>query len=231
MSTGLRRPWRGRQIANMSAVREDVAARAARGVAWAYLPLSLLLAVRAHDRPGEILEDEDLTASLPRRLGLSGVIEREIQNYERAAKRGRSVDAGDVVNLVRLVLRRPDAEAILRDTGERVAREYVRRVPRPWLRLARALPARASLALGRRAATRLLRRMVGQGTVDGNARPARIRVTSDLVRSDSTATTCVLYAAAAQEVVRAYAGDRPRLEQQRCASQGAPFCEWTIGEA
>ncbi len=214
----------------MSAVREDVAARSTRGVTWAYLPLTLLLAVRAHDRPGEILESEDLTASLPRRLGLSGVIEREIQNYERAARRGRNVDAGDVANLVRLVLRRPDAEAILRDTGERVAQEYVRRVPRLWLRLARALPARASLALGRRAATRLLRRIVGDGVVNASARPAQIRVTSELAHSDVTGTACVLYAAAAQEVVKQYAGERPRLQQQLCASQGSPFCEWTIAE-
>lgn len=197
---------------------------------WAYLPLSLLLAVRAHDRPGEILESEDLTASLPRRLGLSGVIEREIQNYERAARRGRSVDASDVINLIRLVLRRPDAEAILRDTGERVAQEYVERVPRLWLRLARALPARASLALGRRAAARLLKRIVGNGRVEVSPRPARIRVTSELARSDTTGTACVLYAAAAQSVVRRYAGER-RLEQQRCASEGSPFCEWTIAEA
>jgi bacteriochlorophyll 4-vinyl reductase len=215
----------------MNAVRADVAAHAARGMTWAYLPLSLLLAVRAHDRPGEILESEDLTASLPRRLGLSGVIEREIQHYERAARRGRSVDASDVVNLIRLVLRRPDAEAILRDTGERVAHEYVERVPRLWLRLARALPARASLALGRRAAVRLLKRIVGDGKVEASARPARIRVTSELARSDATCTACVLYAAAAQSVVRRYAGEQPRLEQQRCASEGSAFCEWTLAEA
>ncbi len=215
----------------MNAVRDEVASSGAQGAIWAYLPLSLLLAVRAHDRPGEILEDEDVTASLPRRLGLSDVIDREIRSYERAAKAGRKVDAADVVNLVRLVLRRPDAEAILRDTGRRVADEYIRRVPRFWRRTAHALPARASLALARRAARRLLRRIVGDGEVAGTRRPPVLRVSSALAATDSSHTACVLYAAAIETVLKEYAGDRPQLAEARCASRGAPFCEWTIAEA
>jgi len=215
----------------MSAVRDEVASPGPRGVIWAYLPLSLLLAVRAHDRPGEFLEDENLTVSLPRRLGLSDVVDREIRNYERAARWGRKADAGDVANLVRLVLRRPDSAAILRDTGERVAAEYVRRVPRAWLRLVRALPTRASLALARRAGRRLLLRMVGDGDVELAGRPAAVRVRSALAATDTTCTACVLYATALEGIVRAYAGDRPRVEQQGCASLGAMYCEWTIAEA
>jgi len=215
----------------MSAAREEAASPGPRGVIWAHLPLNLLLAVRAHDHPGEILEAEDLTASLPRRLGLSEVIDREIRNYERAARRGRKVDAGDVTNLVRLVLRRPDSEAILRDTGQRVAAEYARRVPRLWRRTARAMPARLSLVLARRAARRLLRRIIGDGAVEVARRPPAVRVRSVLSGTDATGTACVLYSAAIEEIVRTYAGDRLRVEQRRCASEGAGFCEWTIAEA
>lgn len=215
----------------MNAVRDEVAASGPRGAVWAYLPLSLLLAVRAHDRPGEILEDEDVTASLPRRLGLSDVVDREIRNYERDARRGRKADARDVVNLVRLVLRRPDAEAILRDTGQRVAAEYIRRVPRFWRRTARALPARAALVLGRRAARRLLHRLVGDGEVHVAGHPPALRVSSALAASDATYTACVLYGSAIEAVLREYAGERPRLTEARCSARGAPFCEWTIAEA
>ncbi|HEX9107262.1 MAG TPA: hypothetical protein VF832_08535, partial [Longimicrobiales bacterium] len=203
---------------------------AARGETWAYLPLSLLVAVTDHDRPGEILEGEDLTASLPRRLGLSGVIEREIKNYEQAARRGRGVPAADVANLIRLVLRRPDAEAILRDTGSRVAQEFVRRKSLAR-RLAPSLPARAALSLARRAARRLLRRIVVDGDVEVTGKPAVVRVRSELARTDTTSTTCVLYAAALEEIVGSYVRERPRVEQRRCASHGAPCCEWIIAEA
>ncbi len=216
----------------MSAVREKIANPPNRGETWAYLPLSLLLAVSDQDRPGEILEGEDLTASLPRRLGLSGVIEREIRNYEQAARRNRDVAASDVANLIRLVLRRPDAEAILRDTGVRVAEEYVRRRRPLWRRLAHSLPGDgASLALARRAARRLLRRIVVDGDVEVTRKPPLFRIRSELARTDTTATACVLYAAALEEILRSYVGERPQLEQRRCASQGAPFCEWTIAEA
>lgn len=215
----------------MSAAREPAAATVPRGSVWAFLPLSLLLAVRAHDHPEEILEDEDFTTSLPRRLGLSVVVEREIANYEMAVKQGRKAEAADVTSLVRLVLRRPDAEAILRDTGQRVAAEYVRRVPRGWLRTARALPTRVSIALARRAARRLLRRMVGGAEVQVTRRPASVRVAGHLAHEDSPASACVLYEAALAAMVRAYAGERPRIQQQRCATHGAPFCEWVIAEA
>ncbi len=215
----------------MSVVREQVSAPPARGETWAYLPLSLLLAVRAHDRPGEILEAEDLTASLPRRLGLSGVVEREIKNYEQAARRGRGVSSSDVANLIRLVLRRPDAEAILRDTGVRVAEEYVRRVPNAWRRFALSLPARFSLTLARRAAGRMLRRIVTDGGVELTRKPALVRVRSELARTDTSSTACVLYAAALEQVVRSYVRGQPQLEQRRCAAHGAPYCEWTIAEA
>ncbi len=215
----------------MSAVRDEVAPLGPRGAMWAYLPLALLLAVRAHDRPGEYLEDENLTASLPRRLGLSDVIDREIRSYERAARRGRKVDASDVANLVRLVLRRPDSEAILRDTGERVAAEYSRRVPQLWRRLAQALPARASLGLARRAARRMLRRIVGDGAVEVAGQPPAVRVRSVLAGLEPGTPVCVLYAAALESLVRSYSGERPRIQEQRCAAQGAGFCEWTIAEA
>ena len=216
----------------MSAVRENVATPSTRGETWAYLPLSLLLAVSEHDRPGEILEGEDLTASLPRRLGLSGVIEREIKNYEQAARKNRDVSSNDVANLIRLVLRRPDAEAILRDTGVRVAVEYVRRRRPLWRQLARSWPGGgASLALARRAARRLLRRIVVDGDVEVTRKPPLVRVRSELARTDNTATACVLYAAALEEIVRSYVGERLQLQQRRCAGHGAPFCEWSIAEA
>src|SRR6476660_8849379 len=87
----------------------------------ASLPLSLLEAVRAHDRPAEVLEDENLTVSLPRRFGLTDVVDTQIRQFEAAQRAGRNVRLDEVVNLMRLVLRRPDAGLIMEDTGRRFA--------------------------------------------------------------------------------------------------------------
>src|SRR5688500_20246318 len=80
-------------------------------------PLALLESVRSHDHPGEILEDEDITLSLPRRFGLTDVVITQILRYEAAQRARRQVRLDDVVSLMRLVMRRPDAEPILAATG------------------------------------------------------------------------------------------------------------------
>src|SRR5690606_19268600 len=71
-----------------------------------FLPLALLEAMRAQDQPHEVLEDEDLAASLPRRFGLTSVVASQIERYREAARKRRGVPVDDVVDLIRLVLRR-----------------------------------------------------------------------------------------------------------------------------
>ncbi|MGZ7236654.1 hypothetical protein ACXWOK_10690, partial [Streptococcus pyogenes] len=44
-------------------------------------PLILLETLRDMDRPEELLEGEDLTASMPRRLGLSDVVYLQIHRF------------------------------------------------------------------------------------------------------------------------------------------------------
>ena len=77
------------------------------GTVAARLPLALLETVRAIDLPEEILENEDLPASLPRRFGLSDVVARRITAYEAAEKEGRRVPAE-----VSKVRRSPGAGAV-----------------------------------------------------------------------------------------------------------------------
>ena len=54
-------------------------------------PLILLETLRDRDRPEEVLEDEDVSVSLPRRLGLSDVVMVQIRRFqeERLEPRGR----------------------------------------------------------------------------------------------------------------------------------------------
>src|SRR5690606_21126730 len=113
------------------------------------VPLALLESVRAHDRPSEVLEDEDLTVSMPRRLGLTDVIDSQIRRYRANGR--RAVPLTEVADLFRLVLRRPDAEAILRAAGTMIGRELFSTGAPGALRL---LPRTARNALLRRALRR-----------------------------------------------------------------------------
>ena len=84
-------------------------ASAVAGSVTALLPLSLLEAVRAQDRPDEVIEDEQFAISLPRRLGLTGVVDNQIRQYETASRSGRMVSMDEFTNLIKLVLKRPSA--------------------------------------------------------------------------------------------------------------------------
>lgn len=195
------------------------------------MPLTLLESVRAHDRPGEILEDEDLSVSLPRRLGLTGVVERQMMQYQQAAKRGRKVSLDDVASLIHLVLRRPDAEPIMRETGQRMARTHFQKVPRAWVRVLRALPRGATAAALRRSSQRMLVKFLAEKGVELSGRPLTLRTsTSVAAQIDPSGIMCVMYSGALEELALLYTETRPNVVHHICKTRGDAYCEWTLSE-
>jgi hypothetical protein len=195
----------------------------------AALPLALLQSTRAHDRPVEVLEDEDLSASLPRRLGLSGVIETQIHRYETAAKGGKRVPSDEFNNLLKLMLRRPDAETILREAGARVAQRQFESVPPSWLKLLRVLPKAVMIGAIRRATARLLKNIAGTTdvTVAGNPINARIK-NPQTALLEPAGVACALYASAFEEISSLYLGRKTRVQQLRCVTDGGGYCGWQL---
>jgi predicted hydrocarbon binding protein len=199
-------------------------------VAAAY-PLALLESIRAHDRPGEVLEDEDLSISLPRRLGLTGVIETQIFRYESARKAGRAVPLDDVMGLIRLVMRRPDAEPILRETGQRMARWHFRRAPRLWTRVLHRAPASLGLRSARIASTRALRAL-RMGDNITTAKPFVIRVAgNEAARLEEDGIVCTLITGLVEEQLLLSTGKPRRVRHTCCLARGDELCEWSLIEA
>jgi hypothetical protein len=195
----------------------------------AALPLALLQSTRSHDRPGEVLEDEDLAVSLPRRLGLSGVIESQIQRYETAARGGRRVTADEFNNLLKLVLRRPDAETILRDTGARVAQRQFERASPTVLKLLRILPRAATYAAIRRATAKLLHNVSGLSDISVTGKPIRARMKQPQIAfMDPPGVACAMYAAAFEEIASLYLGRKANVAHVTCATNGGDYCEWQL---
>jgi len=87
------------------------------------IALALLRSLRDQDTPEESLEDEAFADSLPRRLGLSDVVNVQMRRYADLGDRGQSLALSEFLDLVRLISRRPDAQAIFRTAGETLARE------------------------------------------------------------------------------------------------------------
>lgn len=183
------------------------------------IPLVLLESVRAHDRPREVLEDEDLAASLPRRLGLTGVVESQIRRYEEAVRKARSVPADEVRDLFRLILRRPDAEPILRDAGAAA------------VRVLGVLPGSVAARVVRRATRWTLRQIACGAAVEVQGWPLEARLRGAMTAGlDPEGVGCTFYTAVIEELVASYLRHRPIVRHIRCASRGDDYCVWSWQE-
>ena len=197
----------------------------------AEFPLALLESVRAHDHPGELLEEEDVTVSLPRRLGLSDVVDTQIRRYESTQRAGRTVSLNEVFALIRLVLRRPDAELILRETGRRIADLRYHRIGATMARLHQRLPRSLALLGTFRRVRRAFRDLQAGDNVAIQRLPLAVRVRgSNTARLDSTGIACCLYTATLEHYIRLSTGRQWVVSHVNCETRGAAECEWRAEE-
>jgi hypothetical protein len=192
----------------------------------AVLPLSLLEAVRNLDTPvedGLELLAEEIAA---RRLGLSNTVAAQISRYKYTADRNGSVNDDELVSVLRLVGRRPDAPLVFADAGRRAARYAIHTSGRSVRSLVRASPR----FLGRRLASRALRRLSaeyfrGELVMDGS--DAVLRMSRPLsISAIPDGGACGFYGAAYGELFRALADFEGTLVHEGCQGRGDPECRW-----
>ncbi len=190
-------------------------------------PLLLLETMRDMDRPEEYLEGEDVALSMPRRLGLSDVIYTQIHRFKEEMKRKRPQSPAVVMDLVKLVIRRPDADEIFEEAGRRVARHFWAERSAPFRRMVRFLPPGMAQRSARKAALRLFRQLSGDATFDVVPRPVSLRMRNSLTaRADPGGAACAFYAGALSELMTEYTGRRHSAQHRACEARGAQACEW-----
>lgn len=192
-------------------------------------PLLLLETMRDMDRPEELLEDEDLTISLPRRLGLSDVVMVQIRRLQGEGKQNRLQTAASVVDLMRLVIRRPDAERIFEEAGRRVARHFWEKRSGAVRRLVRVAPHSLARVVANRAARRMFRVLVGGHHFAVRRWPAELRIQDPItVQADATGAACSFYAGAFSELLQFYTGRSYRVRHPECETRQAEQCRWIV---
>jgi len=186
----------------------------------AVVALRLLEVIRDRDLPRELLEDEDPARTMPRRFGLSDVVERQIRTYRESARKGVRLTDEEVRGLFRFVIRRPDGEEIFHQAGRLLAGEGAR----PWSRF---LPRRAGFAVARSRARRRLGKLFGRA-VGGFARGPFVVEGRALffIESDPGGDACHLLSGFCQEVVERTLGATVRLTHTHCQSRGDAHCRW-----
>ncbi|MSR35242.1 MAG: hypothetical protein EXR95_01185 [Gemmatimonadetes bacterium] len=189
----------------------------------ALVALTLLEVIRQQDLPTETLESEDTTHTMPRRLGLSDVIDRQIRRYrEEARKRGRITD-DEFRDLVRLVIRRPDSEEVFFHTGSLLAGDDS---PPGWWK---GLPSSFGYGLARRRVRRRLLKLFGRRVGGFAAGLFTLEARQHLfIEGDPGGDACQLVTGFAQTVLQRYCGRRSRVVHSLCQGRKDPLCRWTV---
>ncbi|MEX2295018.1 MAG: hypothetical protein WD804_01760 [Gemmatimonadota bacterium] len=191
----------------------------------ARVALALLEALRDHDRPGEVLDDENVTETLPRRFGLSGVVRSQIYRYQQEAKRGRRIPEAEVTDLIRLVTRRPDSDEVFQEVGRSLT--AVDGAP-AWRRI---LPPKMVLGLARRRTQARLRALFGGALVKSAGPSFRLEAVHDvLLEGDPGGGACALVTGFSQAVLEAYEKVQARVTHPECRARGHLRCLWSIEE-
>jgi len=186
--------------------------------------LRLLEVLRGQDLPGEVLEAEDPTQTMPRRLGLSDVVERQIRVYREDARKKRRLADHEVRDLFRLVIRRPDAEEIFYLVGRVLAETE----GTSW-RWRRLLPDRVGCAMARRDMRRLFRKLFGRKLGGFGRGPFSIEARAHLfIESDPGGDACHFVSGMARAVLERSLGRSVSVEHTRCQAYGDEFCRWEL---
>lgn len=187
----------------------------------AVVALRLLEVLRDLDLPREILEAEDPSQTMPRRLGLSDVVDRQIRTYRDDVRKRQRLTDSEVRDLFRLVIRRPDAEEIFLRAGRTLAGRDERK---GWKKI---LPRRITLALARTRVRRRLNTLFGR-RMGGFGRGAFSVEGRSLIfiEADPGGDACALVSGLCEAVLEQATGHLARVHHVLCQSRGDALCRW-----
>ena len=206
------------ESATARAVLEKTSRRIASVVA-----LTLLEVIKHQDRPSEVLESEDPSITMPHRLGLSDVIDRQIRRYREEVKRKERISDDEFRDLVRLVIRRPDSEEVFFQAGGILAGDDR---PAGWRR---GLPRSLGYGLARRQVRRGLVKLFGRRIGGLGPGPFVLEARTHLfIESDPGGDACHFLTGFCEAVTQRYCGRRVRIAHTLCEARKDALCRWTV---
>ncbi|MQA89308.1 MAG: hypothetical protein GEU90_03590 [Gemmatimonas sp.] len=154
----------------------------------------------------------------------------QIRRFEEEVKLRRPQGPSQIEDLMRLVIRRPDSEAIFGEAGRRIAERYWHQRASGLRALVRFLPRAIALLFAQRAGKRMFGELVGPSSFTIGRRPESLRIDSPMTcRADPSGAACSLYAGAFLALLELYTGRRYRVLHTSCAtSSGEELCEWSV---
>jgi len=198
--------------------------KAAKPPISAEVALALLEGIRSVDRPSDRIDDEVVSRTMPRRLGVSTVIERQIRLHQGYVKEGRRQTLDEFAEFLRLVNKRPDASEVFFQMGTHLADSAGTAGGIPLPRRLRLFRVRRSVL---RAFSKLFGRRLG-GFVSG---PFALEVSaSPFVQLDDSGTACQVLTGFCQRALDRGVGDDLVVVKSNCEARGDRCCRWTLDE-
>ena len=187
----------------------------------AIVGLRLLEVVRDRDLPSEILEEEDPAQTIPRRLGLSDAVERQIRAYRDDVRKGvRLTDEGTTA-LFTLVNRRSDSDEVFFSTG----RELVKvRSPFRW---GQVLPTSFQYMFARTYLSWHLKHLFGRRILSFAEGPLNVEVQGLFFEGgDPEGSTCYLISGICQRILEQIGHRSAEVSHTLCQARGDDRCRW-----
>lgn len=173
------------------------------------------------DLPGEVFEEEDTTRTIPRRFGLSDVVDRQIRAFREDVKKRVRLTDEDVHGLFRFVIRRPDGAEVFHRVGRLLAGSA--RSAR-WVRV---LPRGLQFRVARNRTRRSLRRLFGRPVGGFGRAPFTMEGRTLLfIEADPGGDACHLLSGFAEEVLSRTLGAPATVEHVLCQGRGDDLCRW-----
>ena len=189
--------------------------------------LSLLEVIRTRDLPTEILAAEDPTQTMPRRLGLSEVVDLQIRRFSEQVKKRERITDDEARDLFHLVLRRPDCEEVFFQAGELLAEK-----DGPLKGVKRLFPERARYSLARRQIRKRLLSLFGRSVGGLAPGPFTLEARSHFfLDMDPGGDACHLLTGFAGIVLGHYLRRDVIVTHTTCQGRKDDLCRWTVSDS
>jgi len=183
--------------------------------------LRLLEVMRDRDLPDELLEQEDPARTIPRRLGLSDVVDRQIRAYRDDVRRGVYLTDQGITDLFTLVNRRFDSDEVFLKTG----RELVEvQFPFRW---GQVFPESIQYMLARIYLRRHVKHLFGRRILSFAEGPLNIEVQGLFFRGGNPEdSACYLISGICQRILEQIGHASAEVGHTLCQARGDDRCRW-----
>lgn len=187
----------------------------------AIVGLRLLEVVRDLDLPTELLEEEDPAQTIPRRLGLSDVVDRKIRAYGDDVRKGVHLMDQGITDLFTLVNRRSDSDEVFFNTGRELVEVHFS------FRWGRVFPESIQYMFARTYLSWHLKHLFGRRILSFAEGPLNVEVQGLFFEGgDPEGSTCYLISGICQRILEQIGHRSAEVSHTLCQARGDDRCRW-----